>query len=172
MRCTCTYVYVSYSHIVLRLVSLNMFYSFFVWLFFMILLHTSQTSGRIYPDETEHFATIYYSNSFCVCFCVSMDVCDVCVCVQSLSPKPVYLWLPSEVAGWLPAGQSHRDKRCALHQPTTARQQTNWTNQEQEVPLLRYKHTHTTVLTQIKQIHITRINFFISDHPHMYHAQI
>lgn len=65
----------------------------------------------------------------------------VCVCVfQSLSPKPVYLWLPSEVAGRLPAGQPHWDKRRPLHQPSTARQQTDRTNQEQEVPLLRYKH--------------------------------
>lgn len=92
------------------------------------------------------FTNIYCSDSLLACFCVlhvSMTACDVrvCVCVfQSLSPKPVYLWLPSEVAGRLPAGQPHWDKRRPLHQPSTARQQTDRTNQEQEVPLLRYKH--------------------------------
>lgn len=69
----------------------------------------------------------------------------LCVSVQSLGAKPLYLWLPSEVAGRLPAGQSHRDERRPLHQPSTARQQTNRANQEQEVPLLRYRHAHTCI---------------------------
>lgn len=77
-----------------------------------------------------------------VCFVSSVCVMYMWV-YQSFGPKPIYLWLPSEMAGRLPAGQSHRDKWCSLHQPSKARQQTNWTNQEQEVPLLRYKHTCT-----------------------------
>lgn len=115
----------------------------------VILFHTCRHlfCGHIHAEETEHVHKyILFWQLTCVFLCAP-HVHDcvwctcVCVCVfQSLSPKPVYLWLPSEVAGRLPAGQPHWDKRRPLHQPSTARQQTDRTNQEQEVPLLRYKH--------------------------------
>ena len=89
-----------------------------------------------YPHSA-HLCVLFLCDvSVCVCMCV----CDMWV-FQSLSPKPIYLRLPSEVAGRLPSGQSHRDERRPLHEPPAARQQTNRTNQEQEVPLLRYEHT-------------------------------
>lgn len=56
---------------------------------------------------------------------------------QPLSPKPVRVRLPPEVAGGLPAGQPHRDQRGALQQPPAAGQQAHQPGQEQEVPLLR-----------------------------------
>lgn len=100
---------------------------------------TNKTFLKIYVVLTAYLCVFVFS--MCPCLCVT------CVWVyQSFSPKSVYLWLPSEVACRLSSGQSHRDERCALHQPATARQQTNRTNQEQEVPLLRY-NTHCIVNT-------------------------
>lgn len=56
---------------------------------------------------------------------------------KAFGPEPLYLWLPSQVAGRLPPYQPNWDQWRALHQPPASGQQKNRTDQKQEVPLFR-----------------------------------
>lgn len=56
---------------------------------------------------------------------------------KAFGSEPVYLWLPSEVAGGLPAHKPHWDQRGPVHQPPPAGKQKDRPDQKQEIPLLR-----------------------------------
>ena len=62
---------------------------------------------------------------FCMCFC------------KAFGPEPLYLWLPSQVAGGLSPYQPNWDQWRPLHQSPATGKQKNWTDQKQEIPLFR-----------------------------------
>lgn len=63
-----------------------------------------------------------------------------CVCFwKAFGPEPLYLWLPSQVAGGLSPHQPDRDQWCPLHQPPASGKQKNRTDQKQEISLFRYR---------------------------------
>ena len=61
-----------------------------------------------------------------------------CMCFwKAFGPEPLYLWLPSQVAGGLSPYQPNRNQWCPLHQSPATGKQKNWTDQKQEIPLFR-----------------------------------
>lgn len=61
-----------------------------------------------------------------------------CLCSwKAFGPEPLYLWLPSQVAGGLSPYQPNWDQWCPLYQPPPPSKQKDWTDQKQEIPLFR-----------------------------------
>lgn len=56
---------------------------------------------------------------------------------KAFGSEPIYLWLPSEVAGGLSSYKPHWDQWCPLHQPPPSGKQKDRPDQKQEIPLLR-----------------------------------
>lgn len=56
---------------------------------------------------------------------------------KAFGSEPIYLWLPSEVAGGLSSYKPYWDQWCPLHQPPPTGKQKNRADQKQEIPLFR-----------------------------------